>query len=199
MKVNDNDILWVVTSNIDGEEIQSEWKIKDFKALWNSNNYTGPSGDDEVLTYAINGIIQELSDIPIDKDKYVDFFSLLVYLGIEKYVYNFNSNPKKHSEMEMWLIAAALGEASEGNGYHLIDKMTRNDDGTFPIEFSIGGISLDFSLVAKRIDESLNDMIKNKATNLLLNKYDDLISELEDIKERISYQKDTFFKYEWEK
>ena len=186
MKVNDNDILWVVTSNINGEEIQSEWKIKDFKVLWDSNNYTGPSGDDEVLTYAINGIIQELSDI-------------LVYLEIEKYVYNFNSNPKKHSEMEMWLITAALGEASEGNGYHLIDKMTRNDDGTFPIEFSIGGISLDFSLVAKKIDENLYDMIKNKATNLLLNKYDDLISELEDIKERISYQKDTFFKYEWEK
>lgn len=98
----------------------------------------------------------------------------------------------EHGSMEMWLVCEAIGKNRE-----LIDKMQKNEDGTYPVVFSVGGVELNFSLVANRIDEHLNELVANKAIELLDERYEDLLGEIMDIQERIKGQKERF-KYDWE-
>lgn len=99
----------------------------------------------------------------------------------------------KHGDMEMWMICTAIGEKHE-----LINKMEKNEDGSYPIIFSVGGVELDFQRVAKRVDEEISTLVKNRAEELLDEKYNNLISEIMDIQERIKDQKESLFKYDWE-
>lgn len=103
-----------------------------------------------------------------------------------------NYSPK-HGDMEMWLIAVAIGGDAT-----LIDRMKKNADGSYPIKFEVGGVELDFSKIAERIDEGICDMVKEKASKLLDEKYKELICELDDIRDRIDSQKNNIFGYEWE-
>lgn len=98
----------------------------------------------------------------------------------------------KHGSMEMWLVCVALGK-----NHKLIDEMQKNEDGTYPVVFSVGGIELDFSLVAKQIDEQISELITNEANALLHERYDSLIGEITEIQERLEQQKERF-KYDWE-
>ena len=41
----------------------------------------------------------------------------------------------KHGSMEMWLVCVALGK-----NHKLIDEMQKNEDGTYPVVFSVGGV-----------------------------------------------------------
>lgn len=99
----------------------------------------------------------------------------------------------KHGDMEKWMICVAMGENCA-----LINKMNKNEDGSYPVIFSVGGIELDFSRVAKRVDEQISELVKTKAEKLLDEKYENLIEELTDIQERIKEQRESLFKYEWE-
>lgn len=99
----------------------------------------------------------------------------------------------KHGDMEMWMICTAIGE-----NHKLIDKMKKNEDESYPIIFSVGGIELDFSRVAKRVEEQISELVRNRAEALLDEKYGSLIGEIIDIQERIKDQKESLFKYEWE-
>ena len=100
----------------------------------------------------------------------------------------------KHGDMEMWMICVAIGE-----NHKLIDKMTKNDDGSYPVIFSVGRVELDFKRVAQRVDEQIKELVEGKAQNLLEEKYENLIGEIYDIQERIKNQKENFFRYNWEK
>lgn len=97
----------------------------------------------------------------------------------------------KHGDMEMWLILAAMN-----HDFELLDKMKVNPDGTYPVKFEVGGVELDFSKVAERIDKEINEMIKEKAEKLLNEKYNSLIEEIYDIQERLEEQKNNLFKHE---
>lgn len=99
----------------------------------------------------------------------------------------------KHEDMEMWLICVAIGDNPD-----LIQHMNKNEDGSYPVMFSVGGVELDFCKVAKRVDESISEMVSGEANKLLQEKYGDCIGELMEIQERIEEQKKTLFKYEWE-
>lgn len=103
-----------------------------------------------------------------------------------------NYNPK-HGDMEMWMICVAIGEKHD-----LIDKMKKNENGSYPVVFSVGGIELDFNRVAKRVEEQISELVRNRAEALLDEKYGNLIGEIMDIQERIKDQKESLFKYEWE-
>ena len=96
--------------------------------------------------------------------------------------------------MEMWLVCSAMGK---GKGTDLIDKMQKNEDGTYPVEFKVGGVELDFSLVAERIEEQVDELVASKAQVLLDKRYEDLIGEIVDIQERLKEQKERF-RYNWE-
>lgn len=100
----------------------------------------------------------------------------------------------KHGDMEMWMICVAIKGHRE-----LIDKMERNEDGSYSVVFSVGGVELDFSAVARRVDEQINTMVEEKAKELLNQKYEKLMGEIFDIQERIEHQKKKLFKYDWEK
>lgn len=95
-------------------------------------------------------------------------------------------------DTRMWVVCNAVGE-----NFDLIDKMKKNEDGSYPIFFSVGGIELDFDNVVKNIEQSFDLAVQKKAQELLDKKYDDLIGELYDIQERIEKQKERF-KYDWE-
>ena len=95
-------------------------------------------------------------------------------------------------DIKMWIICTAIGK-----DHDLISKMKKNEDGTYPVLFSVGGIGLDFGNVAKRIEEIFDDAVTDKAQELLNTKYSDLLNELADIQERVENQKQRF-KYDWE-
>jgi len=100
----------------------------------------------------------------------------------------------KHGDMEMWLICEAIGKDR-----NLIEKMEKNEDGSYPVVFSVGGVELDFCAVAKRIDEQISELVNNKAHALLHDQYEGLIGKIYEIQERLENQKKEFFQYEWEK
>ena len=102
-----------------------------------------------------------------------------------------NFNPSTDN-IEMWVICEAI-EAD----HHLISDMKANEDGTYPVFFSVGGVELDFNNVAKRIKESFNDAVTKKAQELLDDMYSDLTSEIYDMQERIK-QHQARFKYDYE-
>ena len=52
--------------------------------------------------------------------------------------------------------------------------------------------------MAQRIDEEIASLVKNKAQNLLDEKYSNLIGEIYEIQERIENQKQKLFQYDWE-
>lgn len=114
-----------------------------------------------------------------------------------------NYKPKA-KEIEFELITMAIGEDPD-----LVDKMERNEDGSIPIVFSVGGVELDFHKVSKMIDNrlntkitvdniKLNKLVMDEAQSLLTEKYNDLINDIVDIQDRIKNQKDKF-QYDWEK
>lgn len=94
----------------------------------------------------------------------------------------------EHGGMEMWLICAAIGEKHD-----LIDKMKINSDGSYPVKFEVGGVELDFSVAAKRIEDSIGELVASKAQEFLDDKYENLIKGISDIQERIYDQKEKFF------
>jgi hypothetical protein len=75
--------------------------------------------------------------------------------------------------------------------------MEWNEDKTIDVHFTVGGVELDFNNVANRIEEIFDQAVTKKAQELLSAKYDGLLAELDDIKERISEQKNKFL-YPWE-
>lgn len=100
-----------------------------------------------------------------------------------------NYKPKQ-GDMELWLITAA-------SDVDKLKQMKRNEDGSYPVVFSVGGVELDFSKVAKRIDSQITKLVTSKAQTLLDEHYGNLIKDINDIQERIENQKERF-KYEWE-
>lgn len=95
-------------------------------------------------------------------------------------------------DIRMWIVCTAVGKE-----HNLIEKMKKDENGNYPISFSVGGVELDFDLVAKRIEDSFDIAVTKKAQELLDDKYSDLLNEIDDIQERIKEQK-ARFKYEWE-
>lgn len=86
---------------------------------------------------------------------------------------------------------------SIGPNHHLIDQMQQNDDGTFDVVLTVGGVQLDFDRFAEVVEKQLEELIEGEAQALLDKKYADLVCEIEDIQKRIQRQKERF-KDEWE-
>lgn len=112
-----------------------------------------------------------------------------------------NYKPKS-GDIELWLISKAIEDCD------LVDKMERDEDGSYPIVFSVGGVELDFHKVAKIIDDIINntqlesckkldELVTDKAISLLHKKYGDILDSIAEIEERLNNQRDRF-KYDWE-
>lgn len=95
-------------------------------------------------------------------------------------------------DVRMWIVCTAVGA-----DHDLIEKMAKNEDGSYSVFFSVGGVELNFDNVAKRIEECFDDAVAKKAQKLLDEKYDSLIGEIYDMQERIKEHKQRF-KYDWE-
>ena len=97
-----------------------------------------------------------------------------------------NLKPKRDS-LEIWLILTSVGKDVD-----LINQMKKDEDGSYQVEFKVGGLELDFNNVVERLDKSLDDLVARKATELLQDKYSDIINDMQDIQDRISHQKERF-------
>lgn len=95
-------------------------------------------------------------------------------------------------DVRMWIVCTAIGA-----DHDLIEKMTKNEDGSYSVFFSVGGVELNFDNVAKKIEKCFDDAVAKKAQELLDEKYDSLIGEIYDMQERIKEHKQRF-KYDWE-
>ena len=100
----------------------------------------------------------------------------------------------KHGSMEMWVVCTALG-----GDIKLLDKMKKNEDGSYPVVLSVGGVELDFNRFCKRLDEATQELAMEKAKELVDEKYGTVINELEDMREILEHQKKELFSYDWEK
>lgn len=79
-----NGKIWVATVNVDDIEIEHEWNcLEDLQRDWCSEECPCPGGDDKVLVYAINGLVQDIHNIKENKYGYRDFYSLLKVLGVK--------------------------------------------------------------------------------------------------------------------
>ena len=96
------------------------------------------------------------------------------------------------TDMGLWVICSAIGD-----DHDKVKQMQKNEDGTYPIKFSVGGVELDFNKVIKRLDEDLDRLVERKAQKLVDLRYEDLIGDIRDIQERLEYHKDRL-KYDWE-
>lgn len=104
----------------------------------------------------------------------------------------------KHGDMELWLICAAIN----GDNDKILKMVESEEDGIYPVKFEVGGVELDFSVVAKRIEDfidervaSIDELVASKVQEILDDKYGNLIKDISDIQERIYDQKEKFFKY----
>lgn len=97
----------------------------------------------------------------------------------------------KHGDMELWLICAAIN----GDNDKIFKMVKSEEDGIYPVKFEVGGVELDFSVVAKRIEDSIDELVASKVQKILDDKYENLIKDISDIQERIYNQKEKFFKY----
>ena len=95
-------------------------------------------------------------------------------------------------DIRMWIVCTAIGA-----DHNLMERMVKNKDGEYSVFFSVGGVELNFDNVAKRIEECLDDAVTKKAQELLNEKFNDLIDELCDMKDRVKKRRD-LFKYDWE-
>lgn len=86
---------------------------------------------------------------------------------------------------------------SIGANHDLINQMKKNDDGTYDVTLTVGGVELDFNRFSEVVERQLSDLVEKKAQDLLSRKYSNLIDEISDIQERIEDQKEKF-KYDWE-
>lgn len=102
---------------------------------------------------------------------------------------NWQPNPE---DFGMWVVCEAIGK-----DHDFPKKSKRNEDGSFSVMFSVGGVELDFNNVITAIKNSFNNAITEKAQGLLEEKYDDLLNEIDDMQKRIREQKERF-KYDWE-
>ena len=100
----------------------------------------------------------------------------------------------KHGSMEMWVVCEAIGK-----NHDLIDKMQKNEDGSYPVVFTVGGVELDFNRLCERIDKATQELALEKAKQIVDKKYETVFEELEDIRERLEHQKKELFAYDWEK
>lgn len=79
-----NGKIWIATVNTDGIEIENEWgSVEELQRNWCSEDCPCPCGDDEVLGYMIDGLVQDTHNIKENKYGYRDFSSLLRMLGVK--------------------------------------------------------------------------------------------------------------------
>ena len=99
------------------------------------------------------------------------------------------------------LIKKSMGHKiileSVGSNYELIDKIKKNDDGTYDVTLIVGGVELDFENFAKCVEDQLVDFIEKEAQAIIDSKYSDLIQDVYDMQERIKEHRDKF-KWDWE-
>lgn len=100
-------------------------------------------------------------------------------------------DPKKEN-MGRHIILESIGANRD-----LIKQMKKNDDGTYDVTLTVGGVELDFNRFSEVVERQLFDLVEKKAQDLLSQKYSSLIDEISDIQERIEDQKEKF-KYDWE-
>ncbi len=79
-----NGKIWIAVANMDGKDIEYEWEsIEALQKDWQSEECPCPCGDDEVLGYSINGLIQDTGCIKENEHGYRDFSALLKVLGVK--------------------------------------------------------------------------------------------------------------------
>lgn len=98
-----------------------------------------------------------------------------------------------YNDFRVWLVATCLTKIDREEA----ERMEHDENGNYPVVFSVGGVQLDFDVAIKRIEESLDDMVAEKAVQLLNDKYQCIIDDIADIQERVKDQKH-LFKYDWE-
>ena len=95
----------------------------------------------------------------------------------------------------LWVVCEAMEHDD------VIDVIHQNSETDNPksydVIFTVNGVELDFQRIINRLMNCYQKEVEAKAQQLLIDKYEDLISEIDDIKERIEDQKERF-KYDWE-
>lgn len=79
-----NKKIWIATVSANGVENEYNWdSVKELQKDWCSEECHCPCGDDEVLGYMIDGLLQDTHNIKENKYGYRDFSSLLKVLGVK--------------------------------------------------------------------------------------------------------------------
>ena len=94
----------------------------------------------------------------------------------------------KTGSMAKWIVVKCVS----GYGTDLISKMKVNEDGTYPVEFKVCGVELDFERFTERLDKELNEFIDDRAKEILCEKYNNLVREIDEIQDALEHHEKLF-------
>lgn len=101
------------------------------------------------------------------------------------------------NQLAKTIVLYAINDEVRNN----LDKIevieSENGDLLKDIKLIVGGVELDFERVVKRIGEQFDNAIENRAVDIINEKFQSLSSELDDLQERVTENKERF-KYNWE-
>lgn len=100
---------------------------------------------------------------------------------------NYNINP---NDPEFWVICEALGADIFKHS-----QMKKQEDGSYEVEFKVGGVELDFSKVARQLIVNVNKLATKKAIDILHSRCDNLVSAIDAIEQSIDTHKDAILKF----
>lgn len=96
----------------------------------------------------------------------------------------------------LWAFCEAIGK--ERNLIKTVqDNSSTENPKSYDVVFTVNGVELDFERVLNQLLSCYNKDVENKAKKLLTQKYENLISEMEEITDRINSQS-KLFPYDWE-
>ena len=87
--------------------------------------------------------------------------------------------------LQRWVVCTAASP-------ELVERMKKNEDGTYPVVFMVGGVELDWEKVINELSSQFDNLVDKRAQSLLNRKYLNLIDEIYDITDRIKNHKEKF-------
>ncbi|MCM1173407.1 MAG: hypothetical protein NC393_14950 [Clostridium sp.] len=93
-------------------------------------------------------------------------------------------------DFEKWIVKMAVVEDLGLTA----GRMKKDENGKYPIVFSVGGVELDFGKVAAMIGREVSRVIELEANALSMRKCSDIILEISELQKILAYQKNVLLR-----
>lgn len=126
----------ITNVNVDGEERSHKYdSIAEFFKEWKSDDYDGPGGDDEILNYSFDDLVQDTHNIKENKYGYRDFSSLVDILDMKRIEEILDDLGVRYDYYK---------NENRDDWYGIVEFWTDTSNQDIPTEFDFDGTAEDF-------------------------------------------------------